>query len=146
MFFIVTIGAVEDLYGGRFFKGLVTILPYFLPFVSFVFMLTMYTLPYNATKKRFLKNNEDVEAYFSADEIFYTYSEDNSVLASNKVLFFPQVFSAIPFDRIASTKHVKTLWEHDVYFNLVNDKSFYIVNKNYDSIQAAINANSQSQQ
>lgn len=126
-----------------FLAFIVTALPYFVPLMIFALMIGMYAVPYWACKKNFKLDDALLNEYISVNETFYTYSEDNSVLASNKVLFFPKTFCIVPFEQIASTKFYNAI-EQDIIFTLTNGKKVEIVanKKQYDSVVAAIEANS----
>ena len=117
--------------------NIVAMLPYLIPLLVFVIMYMMYAMPHEACKKHIIKNEEALQTYLENTH-FYSYTSDNTVLANNKVLFFPKQFCIVPYGEIGSTKLVKQLWEQDVYFNLSNGKKFYIVTKHYDRIQQAI--------
>ena len=73
----------------------VTILPYFVPLMIFVLMLSMYALPHWASKKHFLNSEASLYEYLSVNETFYTFSDDNYVLASAKALFFPELLCVV---------------------------------------------------
>lgn len=120
-------------------------LPYFIPMTIFLIMLLMYALPHWTSKKYFLGNEAVLDEYLSVNETFYTFSDDNYVLASKKALFFPELFCVVPFSEISSISLTKQLWEQDVYFHLTNGKKFYIVTKHYDHIMEAMNACNQIQ-
>lgn len=120
--------------------------PFLFPFFVFTFLLSKYVVPHAASKKYFMNSDAALNEYLSVNETFYTWSEDNFVLASNKVLYFPQLFCVIPFNQISSTKFYKELWEKGIYINLVNGKKIYIATKHFERIQQAINANQQIQQ
>jgi len=94
-------------------------------------------MPYWKSKKLFLNSGEALNRYLSLNESFTAYHE--TVLASDKALYFPKLFCVVPFDQIQSIKLSKQLWEQDVYFNLINGQKFYIVSKQYDNILKAIN-------
>ena len=83
--------------------------------------------------------------YLSVNETFYTWSDDNFVLSSYKVLYFPALFCVIPFNQIASVKPYKQLGEKGVYINLVNGKKICIATKHVERIQDAVNAIQQTQ-
>ena len=123
---------------------LLSALPYLVPLLIFAGMLGVYAVPYWACIKQFRLDAAALNEYISANELFYTYSEDNSVIASNKVLFFPRIFCIIPFAYIASTQFYNAL-EQDVIFTLTNGKKVSILanKKQYDSVVAAIEANKQ---
>lgn len=138
--FFVGVGAGASGADNFILVFLVSALPYFIPVLIFAGALGMYAVPYWACKKQ---NDPTLNGQLSADEVFYTYADDDSVLASSKVLFFPRLFCAVPFETIASVKLVKTPFEKDVVFTLQNGKKLEmaIAQKQYDSIVAAINAN-----
>lgn len=119
-------------------------LPYLIPLLVFVVFMQMYAQPHQASAKHFLNSDAALNYYLSNFETFYTYSSDGYVLASNKALFFPELFCVIPFDQISSITLTKQLWEQDVYFYLSNGKKFYIVTKHYDRIMEAMNANNRA--
>ena len=120
--------------------------PFLWPFFVSTFLLAKYVWPHLASKRHFVKSDDVLNEYFSANEMFYDWSGDSFVLASKKVLYFPKLFCVIPFNQIASTKFYKELWEKGIYINLVNGKKIYIATKHFERIQQAINAYSQVQQ
>lgn len=124
----------------------IAILPYIIPLFVFSSFYQMYALTHNASKKYFIDSDIALNEYLSTNETFYAWSDDNFVLASNKVLYFPKLFCVIPFSQISSIKFHKELWEQGVYINLSNGKKIYVVTKHFDRIQEAINACSQVQQ
>ena len=117
--------------------------PYVIPLCIFVSFYQMYALTHSASKKYFINTDSALNEYLSVNETFYTWSEDNSVLASKKVLYFPKLFCAIPFDQIVSLKPYKQLGEQGVYINLMNGKKIYIATKLFDNIQQAVDAANQ---
>ena len=119
---------------------IVAVVPYVIPLCIFVSFYQMYALTHNASKKYFMNSDSALNEYLSANETFYGWSEDNFVLASNKVLYFPGLFCAVPFNQISSVKFHKELWEQGVYINLSNGKKIYIATKHFERIQEAINA------
>ena len=121
---------------------IVAALPYFIPMMIFAMMLGIYATPYWACQKNFKFDDAMLNEYLSVDETFYTYSEDNSVIASSKVIFFPKTFCILPFEQIASTQFKNLGVEQDVVFSLTNGKKIEIVagKKQYDSIVSAIAA------
>lgn len=125
---------------------IIAIIPYLIPMLIFVAFSQMYATPHNKSKKFFVTNDAALSEYLSLNETYYSYSEDNSVLANSKALYFSDLFCVIPFDQIQNITLTKQLWEQDVYFNLCNGKKFYIVSKHFENIQAAINAYNQAQQ
>lgn len=125
---------------------IIAIVPYIVPLFIFAYFFPMYALTHNASKKYFINSDTMLNEYLSTNETFYTWSDDNFVLASNKVLYFPKLFCAIPFNQISSLKLYKQLGEQGVYINLVNGKKIYIATKHFERIQEAINANQQTQQ
>ena len=118
-------------------------LPYFIPLGMFSGMLGMYVFPFSACKKQF-NYDANVAVFFDINDIFYSYSADNSVLANSKILFFPNLLCAIPFDQIVSTKFVNMGVEKDVYFMLLNGKKISVPSGKYDEITNAININRQN--
>lgn len=142
--FLAGIGAGASGADNFFLAFIIAALPYFVPMMIFALMLGMYAVPYWACQKNFKFDDATLNEYISVNETFYTYSEDNSVLASNKVLFFPKTFCIIPFDQIASTKFYNAI-EQDIIFTLTNGKKVEIVanKKKYDSVVSAIEANKQ---
>ena len=124
----------------------VSALPYFVPVMIFAMMLGIYATPFWACQKNFNLDDAMLNEYLSVNETFYSYSEDNTVIASNKVLFFPKTFCTMPFCQIASTKFKNLGVEQDVVFNLTNGKKIEIVagKKQYDNIVSAIAAYAQS--
>ena len=119
---------------------IVAIIPYIIPLWIFVSFYQMYALTHNASKKYFMNSDSALNEYLSANETFYAWSEDNFVLASSKVLYFPSLFCAVPFNQISSIKFHKELWEQGVHINLSNGKKIYIATKHFERIQEAINA------
>ncbi len=129
-----------------FLTFIVATLPYFIPVVIFAMMLGIYATPYWACRKKLKFDDVMLNEFLSVNETFYTYSDDNSLLASNKIFFFPKIFCAIPFDQIASTKFKNIGVEQDVIFNLTNGKKIEIVagKKQYDSIVSILAAYAQA--
>ena len=127
-----------------FTKILTAMLPYFIPAIVFSVMSSIYVIPYQLSIKNCNLDEIALNAYLSSEEVFYTYTEDNSVLASNKVLFFPKIYCVIPFDQIASTKFYNMI-EQDIIFTLTNKNKVEIVagKKQYAGVLAAIEANKQ---
>jgi uncharacterized membrane protein HdeD (DUF308 family) len=122
---------------------LIAIVPYVIPLCIFVSFYQIYALTHNASKKYFVNSDSALNEYLSTNETFYAWSDDNFVLASNKVLYFPQLFCVIPFNQISSIKFYKELWEQGTYINLTNGKKIYIATKHFDRIQEAVNAANQ---
>lgn len=124
----------------------ISALPYFAPMMIFGMMLGIYAMPYWACKKNFKLDDSMLNEYLSVNETFYSYSEDNSVIASNKVLFFTKTFCTIPFAQIDSVEFKNIGVEQDVVFKLKNGKKIEIVagKKKYDNITSAITAYVQS--
>lgn len=121
--------------------GFITVLlPYLVPIIVFAIMLPMYALTHNTSKKYFANSDAALNQYLSANETFYAWSEDHSVLASQTVLYFPQLFCVIPFNQIASTKLYKQLGEQGIYINLSNGKKIYVATKHSERVEEAINA------
>lgn len=129
-------GIIEMIFG-----YVVQTLPYFVPLVVFGVMYSMYVLSFSACRKNFKYDDAMLNEYLSYNEVFYTYSKNNSVLASNKALFFPKLFCVIPFAYIADIKQTNIIIEQDVYFTLTNGKKIALVTREYNSIMAAVNAN-----
>ncbi len=127
-------------------RYIITTLPFILPLVIFVSYFQIYALTHNASKKFFINSDNELHEYLSTNEVFYAWSDDYFVLASNKVLYFPQLFCAIPFNHISSIEIYKQPLEQGVYINLSNGKKIYILTKHFDRIQEAINVNTQTQQ
>ena len=121
---------------------IISALPYFIPGMVFAFMLAYYVLCFKACEKNFRLNELKLERYFSEDETFCSYAEDNSVLASDKVLFLPKTFCVIPIDQIESVRFKDIVIEKDVIINLVTGKKIEIVagQKTFESIAAAVHA------
>lgn len=142
--FLAGIGAGTSGADNFFLAFILAALPYFIPMMIFAMMLGVYAVPYWACQKNFKFNDTVLNEYISSNEVFTNYSEDGSVLASNKVLFFPKTFCIIPFDQIASTKFYNAI-EQDIIFTLTNGKKVEIVanKKQYDSVVAAIEATKQ---
>lgn len=122
---------------------IISALPYFIPGMVFAFMLAYYVLCFKACEKNFRLNELKLERYFSEDETFCSYAEDNSVLASDKILFLPKTFCVIPVDQIESVRFKDIVIEKDVIINLVIGKKIEIVagQKMFESIAAATHAN-----
>lgn len=140
--FFAAIGAGTSGTDNFLLTFVVSVLPYFVPMMIFAMMLGFYATPYWACRKNFDLDDAMLNEYFSVDEIFHTYSEDNSIIASKKVLFFPKTFCTIPFKQIASTQFQNLGVEHDVIFNLTNGKKIVLVagKKQYENIVSAIAA------
>ncbi len=125
---------------------IIAIAPYIVPLVIFVSFYQMYALTHNASKKYFINSDIALNEYLSTNETFYAWSDDNFVLASDKALYFPQLFCVIPFSQITSIKLYKQFGEQGVYINLSNGKKIYVATKHFDRIQEAIYAYSEIQQ
>lgn len=125
---------------------IIGILPYMVPVGIFFYLYQMYALTHNASKKYFVNSEAALQEYLSANETFYAWSNDNFVLASNKVLYFPQLFCVVPFQQISSLTFYKGFDEQGVYIHLANGKKIYIKTKHYDRIAEAVNAYAQVQQ
>lgn len=143
---ITSIGVGASYTDNYFLSFIVAIIPYMIPFMIFCVLLLVCVLPHNASKKYFINNDETLNEYLSASEVFQSYSSDNFVIASGKALYFPKLFCVIPFNQISYIKLTKELWLQYTYFYLQNGKNFYITTKHYDRICEAINVNKQSQQ
>lgn len=100
----------EDNFVFVFILIIVNNLPYFVPMAIFLVMLLMYAVPHWRSKKYFVVNETSLEEYISVDETFYTFSDDNYVLASKKVLFFPELFCVVTFSEISSISLTKQFW------------------------------------
>ena len=122
---------------------IIAIVPYVIPLCIFVSFYQMYALTHNTSKRYFINSDSALNEYLSTNETFYAWSEDNFVLASNNVLYFPELFCVIPFNQITSLKLYKQLGEQGVYINLINGKKIYIATKHFDRIQEAVNAANQ---
>ena len=140
------IGVVASGTDSYLLSYLVAVIFYVIPLCVFVSFYQMYALTHNASKKYFINSESAMNEYLSVNETFYAWTEDNSVLASNKILYFPKLFCAVPFNQIASLKHHRQLVEQGVYINLVNGENIYVVTKHFERIQEAVNANRQTQQ
>ena len=118
-------------------------LPYIIPMAIFAMMLGYYMVPYKSCKSNVGLEQADVNAYLSTNEAFYTYTADQSVIASSRALFFPKIFCLIPFDRIASVKFINIGVEQDISFQLTTGKKAVIVSnkKQYEGVMAALKAN-----
>ena len=130
-----------------YLSGLILVaLLYFAPVIIFMVMLGVYATPYWACRKNFKLDDSMLNDYFYFNATFYTYSEDNSVLASDKVLFFPKTFCIMPFSQIASAEFKNSGIEQDVIFKLVNGKKIEMVagKKRYEEIASAIAAHEQN--
>ena len=135
---------IMALLGGRFsFKAvMLSILMYALPAVVFSAMMGYYALPFWACKKNFHINDESFRLYLSAKNL--SYYENNFVIASDTILFFPKTFCIVPIDRIASTRFKVIIGiEKNVVFTLDNGKMITLLanEKQYNSVLAAIAAN-----
>lgn len=140
-----SIGVVVSGTDNFFLTYIIAELPYFIPLMIFAAMLGSYAIPYWACQKNIKPDNVLLNEYLSVNETFYTYCEDNSVIASNKVLFFPKIFCMIPFDRIATTKFKNIVIEQDAVITLTSGRKIYILasKKQYDGIVSAISAHKQ---
>lgn len=127
------------------FNLIVWALLYFAPAMFFAFMFGFYAVPYWNCNKKFSYIENALNTYLTPEEAFKSYSEDNFVLASSKILYFPKTFCVVPLDQIASVEFVNIFVEKDVYFRLTNGKKIEIVadQKKYESIKAAIEAKRQ---
>lgn len=124
---------------------IVWVLIYFVPAMFFAAMFGYFAIPYWNCNKKFSYIENALNTYLTPEEAFESYSEDNFVLASSKVLLFPKTFCVVPLDQIASVEFVNIFVEKDVYFRLTNGKKIEIVadQKKYESIKAAIEAKRQ---
>lgn len=116
-------------------------------FVTLVlgFMLGNYCMPYRACKKRIPNYDLLVEENL-ANNNMSPCSADQSIMANDKVLFFPKQYCMIPFDMIESYKYKNVLnIEHDIFIKLVNGKTVLILNKNFNDIKTAIDAHKNAQ-
>lgn len=138
-------GAVMSASGNYWLNFIIGVVLYATPVIIFVSLFQIYGIPHRASKKYFLKNKEALQYYLSGNEKYRIYSEDRSVLASEKAIYFPELFCAIPINQIASVKLEKQLWEQNVYFYLHGGKKICIVTKRYNEIINALKANSPSQ-
>lgn len=122
----------------------VAVLPHLFPVIVFALMLGAYAVPYWACKKQIVSSEAAVEEYLSASKTFYTYIDDNSVLADSQVLFFPRLFVVVPFACIAAVKFYNAI-EQDVIFTLTNGKKIEIAanKKQYQSVVTAMEAYAQ---
>lgn len=118
----------------------VAALPYLIPVVVFAVMLAIYVIPFGASKKRFVYNDDMINEYLSAKEELRCYSDDHSVLANKKVIFMPKLFVVIPMKQIASVKFVNTGIEQDVVFKQPDGQKLEVVagKKKYEAILRAI--------
>ncbi len=144
MLFLAGFGVGLSGFDNIFQKFLIAAYPYFIPLIVFAVIYAIYVIPYRTCQKNCNLDDAALNNYLSPDAVFYTYAEDNSVLASDKILFFPQTFCVIPFDQIVSTKFYNKI-EQDIIFTLTNGKKVEIVagKKKYDSVLAAIEAHKQ---
>lgn len=119
---------------------LVTALPYLIPVAVFSAMLGMYVIPFNASRKRFVYNDDMINEYLSGKEELRCYSDDHSVLANEKVIFMPKLFVVIPMEQIASVKFVNMGIEQDVVFEQPDGQKLEVVagKKKYEAILRAI--------
>lgn len=124
----------------------VSVLPYFVSLMIFAMMLGIYAMPYWGCQKNFKLDDSMLNEYLSVNETFCSYSEDNSIIASNKVLFFTKTFCTMPFAQIDSVEFKNIGVEQDVVFKLTNGKKIEIIagKKKYDNITSAIAAHIQS--
>lgn len=117
-------------------------LPYFIPLIIFALMLDFYVMPYYASRKQFRLDDMMLYNYLSLNETFYSYSEDDSVLASGKVIFFPKSFCVVPISCVASVKLKNLVVERIVELKLTNGKKISMIagNKTYMGVMAALSA------
>lgn len=143
LFFVTCLSAVRSfvLSDNFILLCVIAVIPYVIPMVIFTFMLTTYAIPYWSCKNKVKYTDEMLNRYLSTSESFYSYSEDNSVIASDKVIFLHSIFCVIPFDMIDSIKLLKALWEQDVEFKLKNGKKVVVVSRRFNDIKTAIEYN-----
>ncbi len=113
-------------------------LPFCVPFVIFVFMVSYYSVSHKKSKTFFVSNAEALNYYLGSTENYKPCAADNSVLASDKALYFSKLFCVVPFNQIKSIKPTKELGIQYVYFYLNNGKKFYVATKYYNEILAEI--------
>ena len=124
---------------------LVYVLPYLIPLVIFSIMLEVYAFSYWSSKKYFLNSETALQEYLSDSTVFYTHTQDDSVLTSNGTIFLPRFFCIIPFAQISSIKCVNELCLHYVFFYLTNGKKFWVLLKkqNCEVIQSFMSEQAQ---
>ena len=135
-------GGLSMSYDDSFILTYVTaIFPFFIPLMIFTVLLGLYAIPYWSCKKRCNLDSAAIEEYLSPSELYFSYSEDNAVVANSLVVFFPKLFCPIPFDMIEQIKFYKGL-EQDIIFVLTTGKKLTIPanKKQYNCLVSIMNA------
>ena len=117
---------------------LVTFLVAMLPVLVYSMMADTYVYPFLKCKKCFIVNDGIADTYFNA--CYNSYSEDNSVLANNELLFLPKLYCVIPKSQIKSIEESNQIVYKQVVFHLTNGKKIKIITRQYNNIMRAFNS------
>ena len=132
---------VSSFDGMRTLILVLSFLVYGLPTITLGIMLGTYFIPYRACKKYIPNYERLIDENLTDKNKLSPVSADNSVMANDSVLFFPNQYCVIPFAMIESYKFKNVMnLEPDVYIKLTNGKTVLILNKNFDDIKNAIDA------
>ena len=121
-------------------KAVISILPYMIPMFIFSTMYGMYALCINGCKKNFGYSDAMLSEYLGDESVFKPISKDGTILASEKAIYYKNLYCIIPFDQITSVEKINILIEQDVYFHLNNGKKIEIASKQYDCVKEAFDS------
>lgn len=143
VFAMILYSALEgDLLGSLFI--FVVAVEYIIPAITFIFMVGVYDKPFSECEKHIYNNKRKMEETFSELTDLTDYSGNGTVLANEKVIFFPKHLSVIPKEKIASVKKVR-FFMRGVRFYLTNAGKVTVITKEYESIMAAMKDKKQEQ-
>lgn len=125
-------------YWEAFLLSVLATLVYWIPWIGFVALLTSYTVSFYSCRKNSGYTDGMLEHILANPYQFHPICTDQSVLASETVLFFPKLFCVIPFERIESVKNVNVIISKSIIIKFTNGKRVEIDSKHYDAIVAAV--------
>ena len=111
-----------------------TLILYLVPFMAFLGIFCLYSLPFNFFKKHINNYDSIVKDSHSNPDELVPASTDNSILTNGKALIFTDLFCVVPFDQVESIEKFKNSIEEDLVIKLVNGKKIAIYSKQFDSV------------
>lgn len=112
-------------------------IPSIIPMLIFALLADVYYLPYRLSKKLYINNDKAKNEYLSDSAEYISYSQDNFVLANDKVLFLPKFFCVIPHIQIL---RINSSLPWLTVIELTNGKKFKLYTKHCEDIKAAVKA------
>lgn len=128
-------------FSAEYIIACVSVVVALVPGFTIMWLFKKYSKPYKVCKNSFLTTDGEIAHYLSNKKAFTVYSKNKFVIASDKALFFPELFCLVPFKQIKSVTNKSTISGKAVEFVLKNGEKFKVYTKQYDDIMKAINAN-----